>query len=142
MPVGRPMLFRNPAGHSGLIPNLTSLVASLTQFLESRLKLAARESKQAIRHLVTLVASLIAALVIFAFGYVFLIVFLVAEVAHLLNISWFWIALVLALLHFMAALFCLLIARGQIKHPIFRETADVLKEDTEWLKNLDQTKLP
>ena len=36
--------------------------------------------------------------------------------------------------------FVLVIARGQTKRPIFRDTATVLKEDTEWLKNLDQTK--
>jgi len=38
---GRPMPLRNPAGHAGLLQTLRALVASLTQFLESRLKLAA-----------------------------------------------------------------------------------------------------
>jgi predicted anti-sigma-YlaC factor YlaD len=60
---GRPMPFRNPAGHAGLRQNLTSLVASLTQFVESRFHLAAGESKAALLHLLTLVACVMAAIV-------------------------------------------------------------------------------
>ena len=138
---GLPMPFRNPAGHAGLFQSLRSLVASLTQFLESRFQLAARESKAALLHLLTLVACLLAAAVLSLFGYVFLIVFVTVWVAHLIGISWLGAALGLALLHFIAALICLLIARAQVKRPVFRDTASVLKEDTEWLKNLDQTKI-
>ena len=136
------MAFRNPAGHAGLLQTVRSLVASLTQFFESRLQLAARESKAAVRHVMTLVACFIAAAVLSVCGYVFLIVFVIFEVAHLIGVSWIWVALGLALLHFVAALFCLIVARGQLKHPILRETANVLKEDSEWLKNLDQAKRP
>lgn len=136
------MRFRNPAGHAGLRQNLKSLVASLTQFLESRLKLAARESKSAVRHLVTVLVCVLAALVLSLLGFVYLIVFAIVGIAHLLEVSWIWVALVVALLHFAVALFCLIIARGNLKHPILRDTTSVLKEDTEWLKNLDQTKRP
>jgi len=136
------MRFRNPAGHAGLRQNLKSLVASLTQFLESRLKLAARESKSAVRHLVTVLVCVLAALVLSLLGFVYLIVFAIVGIAHLLGVSWIWVALVVALLHFAVALFCLIIARGNLKHPILRDTTSVLKEDTEWLKNLDQTKRP
>ena len=41
------MLFRNPAGHAGLRQNIASFVASLTQFTQSRLQLAVRDSKAA-----------------------------------------------------------------------------------------------
>ena len=139
---GRPMPLRNPAGHAGLLQTLRALVASLTQFLESRLKLAARESKAALLHLVAALACLMGAAVFSVCGYVFFIVFVIFEVAHLLKVSWFWVALGLALIHFVAGLLCLVIARGQAKHLVLRETANVLKEDTEWLKNLDQTKRP
>ena len=71
-------------------------------------------------------------------GSIFLIVFAIVGIAHLLQISWIWVALVVALLHFAGALLCLIIARAQVKHPVFPETKSVLKEDTEWLKNLDQ----
>jgi len=139
---GRPMPLRNPAGHAGLLQTLRALVASLTQFLESRLKLAARESKAALLHFVTALACLVGAAVFSICGYVFFIVFVIFEIAHLLKVSWFWVALGLALIHFVAALLCLVIARGQARHLVLRDTASVLKEDTEWLKNLDQTKRP
>ena len=139
---GRPMPFRNPAGHAGLRQNLTSLIASFTKFLESRLKLVARDSKTALVHGVTLIACVVAAAVLSLFGYVFLIIFAIVGVAHLIGTSWIWIALAVALLHFAIAIVCLVIARGQMKHPVFRDTASVLKEDTEWLKNLDQKKSP
>ena len=136
------MPFRNPAGHRGLRQNLKSLIASLTQFVESRAKLAASESKSAVRHLLIVLVCAVGALVLSLLGFVYLIVFAIVGIAHLLGISWIWVTLVVALLHFAIALLCLIIARGNLKHPIFRDTASVLKEDTEWLKNLDQTKRP
>ncbi len=134
--------FRNPAGHMGLRQNLRSLIASFTQFVESRLKLAARESKSALRHLVTMLACGVAALVLSLLGFVYLIVFAIVGIAHLLGVSWIWVTLVVALLHFAIALVCLVIVRATLKHPILRDTTSVLKEDTEWLKNLDQKKRP
>ena len=136
----RPMPFRNPAGHAGLRQNLESLLASLAQFFESRFTLAARESKSAVRHLVTVLVCGLAALVLSLLGFVYLIVFAIVGIAHLLGVPWIWVALVVALLHFGIALFCLIIARGNLKHPMLRDTTRVLKEDTEWLKNLNQTK--
>jgi uncharacterized membrane protein YqjE len=137
-----PMLFRNPAGHVGLRQNIASFIASLTQFIQSRLQLAVRDSKAAAGHLVTMVVCGIAAAILLLFGYIFLLIFAIVGLAHLIGISWIWMALILALLHFAGALVCLIIARAQAKHPMFRDTATVLKEDTEWLKNLDQTKRP
>jgi uncharacterized membrane protein YqjE len=138
--VSRPIPLRNPAGHVGLLPTLRSLVASLAQFLESRLQLAARESKAAARHLLMLAAFCIAAAVLSIFGFVFLIVSIIFSIAHFFGISWTWVALGAALIHFLVAICFVIFARQQVKHPILRETANVLKEDTEWLKNLDQTK--
>ena len=136
------MPFRNPAGHAGLVQNLKALVASLAQFLESRFKLAARESKAAVRRLVTIVVCLVVALVMSLLGFVYLVVFAIVGIAHLLGVWWLWVALAVGLLHIVVALFCLIIARGQARHPMLQDTTSVLKEDTEWLKNLDQTKRP
>ena len=135
-----PMRFRNPAGYSGLGTNLSAFASSATRFIESRLSLASKEAKEGAMHLVTLVACGIAAALLVLLGYLFLIVFAMVGIAHLLHISWIWMALIFALLHIGGALLCLVIARGQIKRPMFRETGAVLKEDTEWLKNLDQEK--
>jgi uncharacterized membrane protein YqjE len=136
------MLFRNPAGHAGLRQNIASFLASLTQFLQTRVQLATRDSKAAARHLVTALVCGIAALVLSLLGFIYLIVFAIVGVAHLLGVSWIWVALVVALIHFGIAVLCIVIALGALKRPMFRETATVLKEDTEWLKNLDQKKHP
>jgi len=136
------MRFRNPAGYAGLRENLKALIASFTLFLESRLKLAASESKAAVRHLVTALVCAVGALVLSLLGFVYLMVFAIVGIAHLLGISWIWVALVVALLHFAIALFCLVIARSSLKHPMLRDTTSVLKEDTEWLKNLDHNSHP
>ena len=136
------MPFRNPAGHAGLGQNLKSLIASFALFLESRFKLAARESKAAVRRLVTIVVCLVVALVLSLLGFIYLVVFAIVGIAHLLGVWWLWVALVVGLLHFVVALFCLIIARAQSKHPMLQDTTTVLKEDTEWLKNLDQKKRP
>jgi uncharacterized membrane protein YqjE len=135
-----PMRFTNPAGYSGLGANLAAFASSGARFIESRFALASQEAKDALLRIVTLVACVIGAALLLLLGYLFLIVFAIVGIAHLIGVSWIWIALVVALLHFGGALVCLVLARGQMKHPMFRQTAGVLKEDTEWLKNLDQTK--
>jgi uncharacterized membrane protein YqjE len=135
-----PMRFRNPAGHSGLRANLAAFVSSGAHFLESRLTLASKEAKGAVLHLVTLVACLVGAALFLLLGYLLLVVLAVVGLANLLEISWMWTALVIAVLHFAGAMLCLVLVRGRLKRPVFRDTAAVLKEDTEWLKNLDQGK--
>src|SRR5438477_425888 len=72
------------------------------------------------------------------FGYVFLIASVIAGVAHTLHISWIWITLAAAGLHFILALVCLLIARRRMKKSMFEATAAELKKDREWLKTLDK----
>lgn len=132
------MRFRNPAGYPGLRANLAAFVGSATRFLESRLSLASQEAKGVAMRMVTLVACLVGALLLLGLGYLLLLVFAIVGIAHLLHVSWIWVALVIALLHFAGAFFCLVIARGQLKGPFFRETGEVLREDTQWLKNLDR----
>ena len=130
---------RNPAGHAGLLQNLFALVNALAEFFESRFALVAEESKAAAVQLLILVGCLIFALLLCALGYVFLITGAVVGLAHLLGISWPWIALAAAGLHFMVALVLLLIARSRITKPFFRVTLAELKKDREWLRNLQTT---
>ena len=85
---------------------------------------------------------LVAALLFFAFGYVFLLVGGVVAIAHWTNTSWVWIALDTAALHILIALILVVVALGRIKNPIFRETTAELKKDREWLKNLDTNQRP
>ena len=130
---------RNPAGHAGLLENLLALLSALADFFESRFALLAEESKAAAVQVLILVGCLIFALLLSALGYVFLITGAVVGLAHLAGISWPWIALAAAAVHFIIALVLLLVARSRITKPLFRTTLAELKKDREWLKNLDAT---
>ena len=130
---------RNPAGHAGLLENLLALLTALAEFFESRFALAAQESKAAAVQLLILAGCLIFALLLCAVGYVFFITGVVVGLAHLAGISWPWIALAAAAVHFIIALALLLVARSRITKPLFRNTRAELKKDREWLKNLDGT---
>jgi len=130
---------RNPAGHAGLLQNLLALTSALAEFFESRFALLAEESKAAALQVLILVGCLIFALLLCAIGYIFLITGLVAGLAHLVGISWPWIAFAAAVLHFIVALVLILIARSRMTKPFFRATLDELKKDREWLKNLQTT---
>jgi hypothetical protein len=79
------------------------------------------------------------AVVLLLLGYLFLVAGTVVGLAHLLKISWIWTALSAALLHFIVGLVLVIIARGQMTRPVFRESASELKKDREWLKNLKKT---
>jgi uncharacterized membrane protein YqjE len=127
---------------TGFIGSLVALASALADFFESRAALFATESKAALIQFVLVATCLIAGLLFFAFGYVFLLATAVVAVAHLAKVSWLWTALAAAGLHLLMALIFLLIARRGIKRPFFRATAAELKKDREWLKNLETTNQP
>lgn len=135
---GEPMRFRNPAGHAGLLNNLISFFNALVGYFETRAALFGIEAKSALWHIIVLVACLVGALVLVAFGYVFLLVSGIVAIAHAAGISWVWIAMLVAVIHFVLAFVALLIARSRIAHPMFEATAAELKRDREWLKEIDQ----
>ena len=130
---------RNPAGHAGLFQNLFAFVNALAEFFESRFALLAEESKAAAVQLLILAGCLVFALLLCALGYVFLITGAVVGLAHLAGISWPWIALAAAGLHFIIALVLFLIAWSRITKPFFRVTLAEIRKDREWLRNLDAT---
>ncbi|MFN2507655.1 MAG: phage holin family protein [Chthoniobacterales bacterium] len=134
---GDTMRFRNPAGHAGLLNNLVALANSLAGFFESRIGLFARESKGALVHLLLLAGAVVAALALLVSGYIFLIVSVIFAIAHAAGVSWVWIALSAAGLHFALAIGCGLFAKGQLAKPMFEASVAELKRDREWLKNLD-----
>src|SRR5437870_13907298 len=132
---------RNPAGRAGLLENLLALVSAVVDFFESRFALLAQESKAAAVQVLRLAGCLIFALLLCALGYVFLITGAVVGLAHLAGISWPWIALAAAAVHFIIALVLLLVARSRITKPLFRTTLAELMKDRECLKNLDARNL-
>src|SRR5436190_5898725 len=135
---GETMRFRNPAGHAGLLNNLFGLINSLAGFLESRLRLFTQESRVALVHIFVLAACLVGAAILVLFGYVFLIASVIAGLAYALRISWVWISLAAAGLHFVLAIVCVVIAKNRMKQSIFEATTAELKKDREWLKKLDK----
>ncbi len=122
---------------TGLIGSLVALASALADFFESRAALFATESKAALVQFLVAAVCLVAAILFFAFGYIFLLATVVVAIARMANVSWLWIALGAAGLHFVIALIFLLVAGTGIKRPVFRGTADELKKDREWLKNLE-----
>jgi len=124
---------------TGLIGSLVALASALADFFESRAALLATESKAALVQFLIAAVCLVAALLFFTFGYIFLLATVVVAIAHAANISVLWVALAAAGLHFVVALILVLVAGAGIKRPIFRETRSELKKDREWLKNLETT---
>src|SRR4029077_8579742 len=100
---------RNPAGHAGLLENLLALLSALAEFFESRFALIAQESKAAALQVLILAGCLIFALLLCAMGYIFLITGVVVGLAHLAGVSWPWIALAAAIVHFIMALLLILV---------------------------------
>jgi uncharacterized membrane protein YqjE len=127
---------------TGFIGSLVALASALAEFFESRAALFATESKAAFVQFVLIAVSLIAALLFFAFGYIFLLATAVVAIAHLANVSWLWTALAAAGLHILIALVFLLLAWSATRRPLFRATAAELKKDREWLKNLETNQTP
>src|SRR5438552_17217247 len=128
---------RSRTRQTGFIGSLVALAGALADFFENRAALFATESKAALVQFVLIALCLVAGVLFFAFGYIFLLATAVVAIAHLANVSWLWIALDAAALHILIALIFLVIALNRIKKPIFRETTAELKKDREWLKNLE-----
>jgi uncharacterized membrane protein YqjE len=133
---GESTRFRYRAGPSGIFSSALALLGALIAFVESRAALIAQESKTAFVQFAIAAACLIAALMLLAFGYVFLVASAIVGIAHLAQISWLWTALIAAGVHFILALLLLLIVRNRVTKPLFRETAAELKEDREWLREI------
>jgi uncharacterized membrane protein YqjE len=139
---GKTARFRNPAGRAGLMKNLLALGSSLADFFESRFALFAHELRGAVVPLEVIAACLMLAVVLCLLGYMFLIASAIVGVARLAGISWLWTALAAAGAHFVTALILLAVARSRISKPVFRAASSALKEDREWLKNLNATNQP
>jgi uncharacterized membrane protein YqjE len=122
-----------------LLGSALALISTGAEFFETRFALLAKESRSAAVQVLILIASLVVAMALSVMGYVFLVVSAIVGLAYLLGTSWPWVALMVAVLHFIIALLCLLIARSRITKPLFRATLDELKKDREWLKNLNQS---
>src|SRR5207253_10828425 len=105
---------RSRTRQTGFIGSLVALASALADFFESRAELFAMESKAALVQFILVAVCLVAALLVFAFGYVFLLATAVVAVALLAKVSWLWTALAAVGLHLLIALILLLIAASVI----------------------------
>src|ERR1700751_5644294 len=134
---GEPAPSRSRPRQTGFIGSLVALASALADFFETRAALLATESKAALVQLLMATVCIVAAILSFAFGYIFLVATIVVAVAHMASVSWLWVALAAAGIFFLVALIFLLVAGSGIKLPVFRGTMEKLKKDREWLKNLE-----
>ena|SRR5436853_1129567 len=128
---------RSRPRQTGLIGSLVALASALADFFESRAALLATESRTALVQFLVAAVCLLAAVFFFGFGYIFLLASAVVGIAHMTDVSWVWIALAAAGVHFVIALVFLVVAGTGIKRPLFSGTRAELKKDREWLKNLE-----
>ena len=140
--MGEATRFRGSAGHGGLLSSALAFISALASFIESRLELVASESKAALAQVLALIACLVAALLFFAIGYIFLIASAVVWLARTAGVTWWWIALAAAGVHFLFALILLIIAKVWTAKPLFPETSAELEKDRQWLKSLDARSRP
>src|SRR6202022_1690794 len=114
---------RSRPRQAGFIGSLVALASALADFFESRAALLASESKAALVQVLVAAVCLVGAVLFFAFGYIFLLATAVVAVAPMANVSWLWVALGAAGLHFLIAIIFLAVAGTGIKRPMFRATA-------------------
>src|SRR5690348_3185278 len=112
---------RSRVRHAGIFGSALALLGALIGFVESRLALVAAESKTALMQFAIAGICLVAAIMLLGFGYIFLIASAIVAVAHWLQVSWLWTALIAAGLHFISALILLLVFRSTVTRPMFRE---------------------
>jgi uncharacterized membrane protein YqjE len=74
-------------------------------------------------------------LVVVIFGYFFLILFAVFGIAWLIGgpHTWIWVTLGAAVLHFVAAVALIFMARSKLSAPMFTATLEEFKKDNQWL---------
>jgi uncharacterized membrane protein YqjE len=123
----------------GVIGDGLRLVGSLVRHLQALFALAGVEGRAAIGLYVRLLVMLLAALLFVTLGYVFLVVFIAFAVAALFGISWIWITLAIAVLHFGFAFVCASHVRNHFGTPVFPVTSAELQKDILALRKLDQT---
>ena len=122
-------------GTSGMAGNVRAFLASCVQYASARVRLASLEGREAAAHTFKLLLVAGAAIVLGAFGWLFVClaaVFLVAKAWGGPN-GWVWAALIMAGLHLSGVAACLLMMKSKLRTTLFPITTAELKKDQEWL---------
>ena len=118
----------------GVIPELVGWSGSFGRHFQALLQLAGIEGKEAAFVGLRLVIFLAVASVCAIFGYVLILLFVAFLLALVFGISWIWISLGLAVLHFAVVAFCAFSARNCLRKPVFKATMTELRKDFEVMK--------
>lgn len=119
----------------GLPGEFLSLAGSVGRHIQALAALAGAEAREAAGMYLLAVGLLVAGLVLAILGYVLLVVFIAFLAALVFGVSWLWISLVLAVLHFIGAAICLLIAKNRAATKQFPAISAELQKDFETLQN-------
>lgn len=122
------------AQKSGAVAEVLRLFGSCMRHLQALAGLAAEEGRDAVALYVRLAIMLGAALVLGAFGYIFVLLTIAFAVEMLFGLSWVWILLALAVLHLLVAFLCALHVRTHFRTPVFRSTAEEIRKDFDSIK--------
>ena len=118
----------------GALPELLRFAGSFGRHVQGLIQLASLETKEAAMVGLRLLALVVASVVFAVFGYVLILFFIAFLLAMVFGVSWLWISLGLAMLHFVAVAVCALVAMKHLRSPIFKATAAELKRDFDALK--------
>ena len=119
----------------GALVELLRFAGTFGRHIQGIIQLASLETKEAAMVGLRLLALVIACVVFAVFGYVLILLFLAFLLAIVFQVSWIWISLGLAALHFLAVAICALIVVKSLRSPVFKATTAELKRDFEALKS-------
>jgi len=128
-------------GTTGVADGTRSFLAACAQYCSARLRLVSLEGREAAAHGFKLLILVGAAIVLGAFGWLFVClaaVFLLAKAFGGAN-GWVWAALIMAGLHFAGVVALLLALKSKLGTPLFPITTNELKKDQEWLDQQNKT---
>ena len=123
------------AADSGLSRHLLALLASLAGYFRARLELAGIEGKEAAAIYLKAAVLIAVALLLFAFGYAFLWIGLIALIAAVSHLAWGWLVLGAGFLHVVGALAGGWMAVVLCKKPVFGSTVEEFRKDQQWLES-------
>lgn len=129
-------------GTQGVAAQLREFLAACAQYASARLHLASLEGREAAAHGFKLLLLAGAAIILVAFGWLFLClgaVFLLSKAFGGPN-PWLWSALAMAGAHFLGVVLLLLGMKAKLETPLFPMTTGELKKDQEWLDQQARTK--
>ncbi len=119
----------------GALPEVLRFAGTFGRHVQGLVQLASIEGKEAAMVGVRLLALLIASIVLAIFGYVLILLFVAFLLAIVFGVSWLWISLGLALLHFAGLGICAFLVVKSLRSPFFRTTAAELRRDFDALKS-------